>query len=86
MDAVPEVTPQLLAEGRVQYVLTDCVGGFWDIAPALVVREAGGFTTDARGEEPRPGAKFVIASSDPDHSGLREELAAAGYADYAGFR
>lgn len=75
-----------LAQGRADIVLTDAVGGFWDIAPAIVlVPEAGGRVTNIRGELPRLGDQVVLATNGEDHEELLRLLQQC-YSGYAGFR
>lgn len=75
-----------LAQGRVDVVLTDAVGGFWDIAPAIVlVPEAGGRVTNIHGGLPRPGDQLVLATNGENHEELLLFLQEC-YKGYAGFR
>jgi fructose-1,6-bisphosphatase/inositol monophosphatase family enzyme len=75
----------LLAQGRAHFVLTDTVGGFWDIAAFLIVKEAGGCGTDLAGKNPVPGCQVTFGSTGEDHDEIREELSVI-YDGYAGFR
>ncbi len=77
----------LLAQGRAHYVLTDTVGGFWDIAAHLIVTEAGGKATGMSGNEPVPGCQAVFGSTgdDKNHEEILAELTKF-YEGYKGFR
>lgn len=47
--------PAKLARGKGHIQLTDCVGGFHDLGPGIVImNELGGRYVDLNGEEPRP--------------------------------
>lgn len=76
-----------LAQGRIEATLTDCIGGYWDTAPGIVlVPEAGGRVTDMDGNIPRPGQYHVALGTNGE---LHDELLAIlqhCYHDYGGFR
>jgi len=76
----------LVASGQVQVSLTDAVGGFWDIAPTiLLVKEAGGDVFDIDGNEPKPGCQVFLATNGQ----YKEELIKVlqnSYGRYKGFR
>lgn len=75
-----------LAQGRVQIVLTDAVGGFWDIAPAIVlVPEAGGRVMNIRGDLPKFGDQVVLATNGENDEALLKIFQQC-YAGYTGFR
>lgn len=75
----------LLAQGRAHYVLTDTVGGFWDIAAFLIVQEAGGRGTDLAGKDPFPECQVAFGSTGEDHDEILPKLAGF-YKGYSGFR
>ena len=77
----------LVAQGRAHYVLTDTVGGYWDLGGHLLVSEAGGTSTDALGNEPVPGCQMAFGSANggAEHAAMIAEFAKF-YEGYQGFR
>jgi fructose-1,6-bisphosphatase/inositol monophosphatase family enzyme len=72
--------PMKLARGKGQIQLTDCVGGFHDLAPGVVIlSEMGGRMVDLDGNEPKPDCKIVIGCVDPNLIGPLLEMTRRHY-------
>lgn len=60
-----------VASGRAEASLTDSVGGHWDLAGLLLVKEAGGCTANLKGEVPLPGDQLALGAN---NEGFLREL------------
>ena len=59
--------PAKLARGKGHIQLTDCVGGFHDLAPGVVIMaEIGARYMDLDGNEPKPGCQLVVSCVEPE--------------------
>lgn len=76
---------RMVALGRAEASLTDCMGGFHDLAGWLLVEEAGGKVTNLRGMPPTLEDQVVLASNGIVHETLLP-LMQRHYTGYKGFR
>jgi myo-inositol-1(or 4)-monophosphatase len=74
-----------LAEGRGHYQLTDAIGGYFDLAGACLIEEAGGIITNIEGNYPCPKDKIVVAVSNPKDLEKVLNITQSCYKNYKGY-
>lgn len=52
-----------VSSGRAEATLTDSIGGHWDLAGLLLVKEAGGGIANLQGEVPVPGDQLALGAN-----------------------
>lgn len=73
-----------IAAGRGDITITDCIGGYYDLAGDLIIREAGGMFSDGNGQPVTVNTQLGIGSNGLIHNHILS-LIKDSYKGYKGF-